>query len=468
MHDLIKILSNKIERSSTIISSESKKLFDRAIDKRISIGVTGFSGSGKSTFITSLIHQLKYSNQAQMTGFSPARDHKILDVTLQNIPDCPAFDYQGGIDALNSTPARWPKPTRFHSGSIINISYNRENFSKNILGPTANFRIEIRDYPGEWLLDLPLVKHNFSSWSQDAAALYDKNPRKQWNSELIARINALNPLEPLVEQEIDAIFKLYIDSLKQAKASKLTLIQPGRFLLPDGIEHPHFFPLFNLHNFSQQILEQANENSLYKQLSARYLHYVNDVVTPFMNDFFRQIDRQVILVDVLEALSAGEDAFDEMLISLSRIIDCYDFGQNNFFKHIFSPTVEKILFLASKPDRVHASQHENLRLLLNDIIIRVCPQSIRNSISIETESACSVRSTSQSDDFLKCKIGGQLFKLTHPPMPESIPTGQQWEIFKDWTPPMIDPPENLNLHTGQRLPSIRMDKVLKELIGDKF
>jgi predicted YcjX-like family ATPase len=168
-------------------------------------------------------------------------------------------------------------------------------------------------------------------------------------------------------------------------------------------------------------------------------------------------------------LSGGKEKFDDMVIAFSRIIDCYRVGHNAFLNRLFSPQVEKILFLASKPDRILMNQHESLRRLCDDIISHICPQSVRNRIQIETEIAAAVRTTHDHNDHLTARLlDGQYGELRHPAIPDKLPDPDQWHQLSRWNPPVLRAPLNTDLIMGGRLAHIRMDKVLRDLIGDKF
>ena len=44
--------------------------------------------------------------------------------------------------------------------------------------PIQHLTLEIIDYPGEWLLDLPLLEESFAQFSQDALALAEQPLRR--------------------------------------------------------------------------------------------------------------------------------------------------------------------------------------------------------------------------------------------------------------------------------------------------
>lgn len=463
-------ISKGITDSALSSADEAIRLAHRTVDKHLCIGVTGFSGSGKSTFITSLIHQLRYSNDAALGGFLPARDQNIVDVRLLPIHGLALFDYQNGIEALSSDPPEWPQSTSEVSGCIVEITYKRDSIFKVVTGKTNKLNIEIRDYPGEWLLDIPMLDQNYFLWSQDSADIFEQPERKELLDELLPSLQSINPFDKLSEHDIDSLCERYSQFLKASKLKGITLIQPGRMLLPgSSVSFSHFFPLLGLQDYDKKALDNADNDSIYKVMEKRYASYLLGIVKPFYSDFFKRVDRQVILIDSLKALSGGKENFEDMMVAFSRIIDSYKVGTRNFINKLISPKVERIVFLSSKPDRVLMNQHENLRYLTDSIIKRVCKQSIRNTISIDTEIACAVRCTQDNDSFLTATLtDGQRGKISHPVIPETIPDDEIWKQFKNWQPYELQPPVVPGLKHGARLPCIRMDKVLKDLIGDKF
>ena len=453
-----------------VITSETSKLANKAVDKHVCIGVTGFSGSGKSTFITSLIHQLKYSNEAMLGGFSPARDNKIIEMNLLPILGLKLFDYEAGIDALSNDPPKWPEPTSSLSGCIIEIVYKRDSLVNSVIGERTTLRVEIRDYPGEWLLDIPLLGLDYQSWCVDITETFYLAERKHLMGSLFDDLKSISPFDVLTETQINDLSRRYKSFLVACKEEGMTLLQPGHVLLPgESDSFEPFFPLMNMHKYSDKELKKADNSSIYKVLLGRYKDYLKTVVDPFFRDYFKSVDRQVVLIDSLKALSNREANFEDMMVSFSRIIDCYSYGENGFLRRLISPNIERILFLSSKPDRVLSNQHEKLRRFTDSIITRICKQSIRNTIDIQTEIVCAVRCTKDMESHLVgSSLDGAVAEIRHPEIPEIIPTKDEWSSLGKWKLTELQPSLNTGLKDGARLECIRMDMALKNLIGDKF
>ncbi|MDP0562323.1 MAG: YcjX family protein [Candidatus Endonucleobacter sp. (ex Gigantidas childressi)] len=93
----------------------------------------------------------------------------------------------------------------------------------------------------------------------------------------------------------------------ESSRKSLSLIQPGRFLIPGTVKDTEilrFIPLLKSGSYSEGQLATASHNSYFKVCERRYQSYIKDLVEPFYKTFFRRINRQLILVDVVSALNA--------------------------------------------------------------------------------------------------------------------------------------------------------------------
>src|SRR5438552_3353381 len=128
------------------------------------LGVTGLARSGKTVFITALVHALLKS--ARLPLFDAYAQGRIARAYLEPQPDddLPRFAYEDHAAGLTGADRHWPESTRRLSQLRLTIDYTplgllARNFGLGFL------HVDIIDYPGEWLLDLPLLTMTYSQWS---------------------------------------------------------------------------------------------------------------------------------------------------------------------------------------------------------------------------------------------------------------------------------------------------------------
>ncbi len=141
-----------------------------AVAYRFRLGVTGLSRAGKTVFITALVHGLMRGGRFPV--FEAYSEGRIAGARLAPQPDdaVPRFDYEEHFRALVEE-RRWPKSTRRISELRIVIDYQSRN------GAMRSLTLDIVDYPGEWLLDLPLMNLTYEQWSVDSVARSRAAPR---------------------------------------------------------------------------------------------------------------------------------------------------------------------------------------------------------------------------------------------------------------------------------------------------
>src|SRR6201987_3642013 len=133
------------------------------LDPTIRLGVTGLARSGKTVFITALVHGLMHGGRFPV--FEPVASGRVARARLAPQPDdaVPRFDYEGHLRALIEE-RRWPEMTERISELRLVVDYQSQR------GAQRTLTIDIVDYPGEWLLDLPLLDQSYAQWSADNLA----------------------------------------------------------------------------------------------------------------------------------------------------------------------------------------------------------------------------------------------------------------------------------------------------------
>ncbi|QEP91416.1 hypothetical protein FZ929_05575 [Klebsiella pneumoniae] len=92
------------------------------------------------------------------------------------------------------------------------------------------------------------------------------------------------------------------------------------------------------------------------------------VVKGFYKEHFLRFDRQIVLVDCLQPLNSGPQAFNDMRPALTQLMQSFHYGQRTLFRRLFSPVIDKLLFAATKADHVTIDQHSNMVSLLQQLI----------------------------------------------------------------------------------------------------
>jgi len=468
-----------VQQTTSNLSDGLDSAWEKLLNERICIGITGFSGSGKSSFITSLIYQLSNSNQANLSSFSPAIQNRITDVkrlTLDGSEDS-IFPYQQGINALSSSPALWPDSTKDLSSCLLEVSYqphSKPMFSRKS-EPLKKVLVEIRDYPGEWLLDIPLMDQSYYQWCLECSHRFNQPEIKILLGELLGDLATIDLMSQVDDQVVQLLNARYVTFLHSCKQAGLSLIQPGRFLLPDNQANEllPFVPLLGLTELTEDLLSAAPEDSYFKQMQTRYDQYVKQRVKPFFEDYFNNVHRQVILVDVLKGLSKGETYLEDMRLALARVMDCYSYGSNNLYQRTFNPQIEQIIFVATKIDQVLPEQHENIRSLLSSLVSNAYIESEMEGIDMSCEAVAAIRCTNRIKKNDKMALEGHTIEgekgaMFHPDIPSELPVGDDWQQYENWQVQRLRPLANSDLTKGEKLDHIRMDTVINQLIGDKF
>lgn len=129
-----------------------------------------------------------------------------------------------------------------------------------------------------------------------------------------------------------------------------------------------FFPWPDVDAVGEAKLAQADKHSNAGMLRERYKYYCERVVKGFYKEHFLRFDRQIVLVDCLQPLNSGPQAFNDMRLALTQLMQSFHYGQRTLFRRLFSPVIDKLLFAATKADHVTINQHSNMVSLLQQLI----------------------------------------------------------------------------------------------------
>src|SRR5262245_55608755 len=154
--------------------SDVANLADMAQGATVDLAVTGLSRSGKTVFITSLIHNLLSAvhNPNRMPLLGAVANGRLLGARIDSAGTnaLPRFRYQENIKTMAAGAPVWPDRTDDLREIGIEIRFTPANVPGRLLteisGAPATVMLRIVDYPGEWLLDLPLLAQSYADWSR--------------------------------------------------------------------------------------------------------------------------------------------------------------------------------------------------------------------------------------------------------------------------------------------------------------
>ncbi|MGE0719576.1 MAG: YcjX family protein [Alphaproteobacteria bacterium] len=449
-------------------------------DRTIRLAVTGLSRAGKSVFVTALVHALlaypRVPGRLPLFGAGGGLAERIVSVGAElSHGDVPRFRYAENLAAMAADPPRWPDGTTDVAEIDLRIRFRPGGFLHR-RDAVATLRLVIVDYPGEWLLDLPLLDRSYHDWSAETLALAADPARAplagDWLA-FLARHPADRPLDPDVARTAHDLYRAYLVACRDRLG--LAWLQPGRFLCPgDWGDDPvlHFCPIAPA---SATTGGAPPAGSLGAAMAERFDAYRDAVRTRFFDRHFRRFDRQIVLVDVLRVLHAGRAAFVDTRHALERIAASFRVG-GGLLARLFGSRIDRVLYAATKADHVPGMQRDNLRQLLSTIVSAPSLDAAAKGAATAVLALASIRCTEDDETMLEGRavpvvrgvpIGGRkqvkLFPGTipiRPPAADDLFWKRPFFALPPFQPPRLDAAAAIGVgHVG-------LDEALDFLIGD--
>ena len=353
------------------------------------LGITRLSRAGKTVFITALVHGLIRGGRFPV--FEPLASGRIAGARLSPQPDdaVPRFDYENHVRALVDE-RRWPDSTRQISELRLLIDYQSAN------GAMRTLTLDLVDYPGEWLLDLPLLGKSYAQWSAESLVQARHGARQSLAAPWLTHLAAIDPLAPADEHvaiEAARLFTAYLQACRDERTA-MSLLPPGRFLMPGDLAGS---PALTFAPLELPDGAEPPAGSLGAMMRRRYDAYREVVVRPFFREHFARLDRQIVLVDALAAFNAGPDAVRDLQSALVSILDCFRIGRSGIFGTLFRPHAGKILFAATKADHLHHSGHDRLEAILKQMTVRAIVQAGFAGAEVDVIALAAVRATREGE-----------------------------------------------------------------------
>lgn len=325
----------------------------------VRIGVTGLARAGKTSFLASVAANLLAmgAGQRALPALSARLAGRRCTVRLSaaGAASLPRFALARHLAALAADPPAWPARTDAVSLLSLTLEVGRGGLAD--LLPTRTVTLEFLDYPGEWLLDLPLLRQDFQAFSAAMLERLSPRPAARPFLEFQAGLATAAADEALAETG----HRLYRDLLLALREQGLVWLQPGRFLWPPPGPTPPWMGFFPM----------AGAGGLARLLESRFNAYRAATEAELSGPHFGRVDRLVVLADVLAALHAGPAAWADTGLALRSVAASLGGGWWRgipVLEAVLAPllggAIGRVAFAATKADHVAERQRGNLRRLV--------------------------------------------------------------------------------------------------------
>ncbi len=451
------------------------------------LGVTGLSRSGKTVFLTALVSNLIAG--VRLPVLAASAEGRITRARLEPQPDdaVPRFAYEDHVASLAGPDRMWPQSTRRISQLRLTIEFES---AARWNGRNGKLALDLVDYPGEWLLDLPLLDKSYATWARETLAASETPARSPLSANWRAALASLDPHAEADEDRARVVAERFTAYLRTARENvyALSTLPPGRFLMPGDLEGS---PALTFAPVPIGESETIAPHTMAAMMERRYEAYKTHVVKPFFRDHFARLDRQIVLVDALTALNSGPAALSDLEHALAEVLSAFRAGRASSFASIFRPRIDRILFAATKADHLHHTSHDRLEAILRALTAKAIARAEGVGAEIDVIALAAVRATREAEirqhgEVLNAiigtpekgeTIGGETFDGVAeaavfpgelPADPSAIFAGDAIalpEADNDWRFVRFRPPV---VQRGQPAPQIRLDRALQFLIGNRL
>jgi predicted YcjX-like family ATPase len=317
----------------------------------------------------------------------------------------------------------------------------------------------------------------------------------EWRA-LAGSIDASAPSDETTARRLAEAFTAYLKACKEDERA-LSTLPPGRFLMPGDLEGS---PALTFAPLPELAESRGRSGSLQAMMERRYEAYKKHVIKPYFREHIARLDRQIVLIDVMQAMNAGPGAMSDLERALTEILGCFRPGRGGFLTDFFSHRIDRILIAATKADQLHHESHDRLQAIVRRLADRAVARANFSGADVEVLAMAAVRATregtvKQGRETLPVIIGTPLPGETigkekfdgnaetaifpgdlpespeavfeHAPQPSHGQARQREPLirFVRFRPPKI---ERTADGVSLSLPHIRLDRALQFLIGDRL
>ena len=338
------------------------------------------------------------------------------------------------------------------------------------------------------------MDQDFVAWSAQTLALLRTPPRRGCSEVFLAYLDDMRAGDRPEGTRVRRGHELYKEALETCRTQHgLRYLQPGRFVCPGPQSDAPFMWFFPM----DVPAGPPRPGSVAALLGQRFDAYQARMRADFFDTHFAAFDRQVMLVDVLGAMYAGQAAFEDTARVIGDLAGALQYGGNVFSRTIAagvvrsygtvlgratsaavqrmaSRRIERVAFVATKADHVPAMKRDILVHLLRALASSSAVQDGMAAAAASYSAAASILSTRDGtgrvgDRTVEVVEGVVLGEERSRPffvgeVPSRVPPASFWseQLFElpVFRPPALDP-------TGLGgIPHLNLDQVLDDVIGD--
>lgn len=132
--------------------------------KTIRVGLTGLARAGKTMFLTAVIHNFLEHNGHSLRRFNEEHwQYHGWPARLRR--RAARFPFQENLDRLQGPRPVWPEQTHEVREFALDLQFESMIEGR---GKSRSCRLEFVDYPGERLIDVPLLDQEYAEWAAGA------------------------------------------------------------------------------------------------------------------------------------------------------------------------------------------------------------------------------------------------------------------------------------------------------------
>ena len=216
--------------------------------------------------------------------------------------------------------------------------------------PVQHLTLEIIDYPGEWLLDLPLLEQSLRAVLAAPPWRWPNNPGAPCGRRGLARAGwpPSTRRPPRTRAPSRTLAEAYPPLSPALPARAGPEPGPARAVhqsrRPRGLAAAAVLPAA-----ARRDSRRAPTGLAWPSASSATARRWCGASTRSISVRF---DRQIVLVDLLGALNAGPAHFADTQESLALILKSFRYGSTGLLARLFAPRIDRLLFAVSKADHV--------------------------------------------------------------------------------------------------------------------